>query len=111
MAAVITEVAYLDIAGSSHGRVKLTGTVTGSGSTSVVIQPGHNDVNVSGASGASTGLRTIDEGFVITKTNATANTFIAVKSFDATVGGDKITITCTSGDTFSWALEGSCAGA
>lgn len=110
MASSVTETKYVDEAGASGGRVKLYGSATTSGGgTSFVIQPGHNTVNISGSSGASTGLRKM-YGWSITN-NANSNAFKAVKTFDATNQADILTITCTANDTFDWMVDGECAGA
>lgn len=111
MAATVTELAYRDVAGSSAGAVVLYGTSTNAGgaTTTIIIQPGNNTVNISGPSGASTGLRTIHGWSITNKTGSRA--FTAVKSFDATAQGDKITITCTADDAFDWTVWGDCAGA
>ncbi len=101
MSATITETLYVPSGGSLQLVSKLYGTIGGSGSTSIVIAPGANTTNVTGSLGMKKILNTY-----LTKTNSTATTFIAVKTYDNTQDGDIVTITCTSGDTFDFCVEG-----
>ncbi len=105
MASTVNETSFYPGGGSVAPLSKLYGNIGGSGDTSIVIKPGANTVNATG----SVALKTILQ-CNLTKTNSTTTTFIAVKTYDNTQGGDIITVTCTSGDTFDWEITGLDAG-
>jgi len=105
MAAVITESKVVTLAGSSEGRIRVIGSVANTAVTSFIIQPGHQDTNVTG----SINLRTIDSwGF---SNNAAQKAPQVVKTYDSTNDANILTITCASGDDYDYWVEGPSAGA
>lgn len=106
MAYTVTEQKLIVMSGPAEGRARLTGITTGTG-TSFVIQPGHNDVNITSSftnPTGSVGLRTIDSWGVSDATAAAATK--VVKTFDTTNKADILTVTITANDTANWWVEG-----
>lgn len=99
MAPVITESTLIKVGGHLPGMIKLYGSVAND-TTSFVVKPGNNDVNIDG----SLGLRKIlAYGF----NNITAEKApIVVKSFDTSQNGDILTVTCANSDDYTFWIEG-----
>jgi len=106
MAFTTTETRLDLVAGGTSGKCYLFGTYTNTGgSTGGEIKPGNNTTNVSGSAGLK---KIIAEWY--SSSSATPSEVRSVKAFDATQGGDKLTITTAADQTGEFIIYGEYAG-